>query len=231
MKTQTTTTIIIIIIIIIKQQTARVGNRWTHFGARLRPLTSVGAASDHHGADSKSLAAIAFGGQNGNNNNLNNNNNMHQQQRAAVGQPLNSNQVGDQDDNEDLDDDDQDSEALLYKMMQQQGFLTGSIWQQQPQVAGQDGSGNVLSSERGAAGGNANNQLHPDSPSALSNGMLAGNSKKVIKLLKSYSHIHQVDDSDDQIRGTYTRLPAHRLSDQNIAYRGQQPKQHNRANR
>lgn len=186
----------------------RGGNRWTHFGARLRPLTTIG--SDHHGADSKSLVAISLGGQNNNNNNHNNNNNNMQQaaqQRAPVGQPLNGNQVGDQEDNEDLDDD-QDSEALLYKMMQQQGFLTGSIWQQnqqqQPQQQENGQSAAVLSTI------DANgNQLVQDAPS---NSMVGGNSKKVIKLLKSYSHIHQVDDSDDQIRGTYTRVPAHRLN-------------------
>lgn len=158
-----------------------------------------------------------------------------QQRASSVGQPLNGNQVGDQEDNEDLDDD-QDSEALLYKMMQQQGFLTGSIWQQQPQqqqrVNGQNGPA-LSNDDSGVATGN---QLVQD---ASSNGMVGGNSKRVIKLLKSYSHIHQVDDSDDQIRGTYTRVPAYRHNsngldqnnNHNPAWRGQQPKQQNQYNR
>lgn len=163
-----------------------------------------------------------------------------QQQRASsVGQPLNGNQVGDQEDNEDLDDD-QDSEALLYKMMQQQGFLTGSIWQQQPQqqsqqqqqVNGQNGPA-LSNDDTGVATGN---QLVQDAPS---NGMVGGNSKRVIKLLKSYSHIHQVDDSDDQIRGTYTKVPAyrhhnnldHNNNNNDLAWPGQQPKQQNQYKR
>lgn len=162
-----------------------------------------------------------------------------QQRASSVGQPLNGNQVGDQEDNEDLDDD-QDSEALLYKMMQQQGFLTGSIWQQQQQpqqqqqqrVNGQNGPA-LSNDDSGVATGN---QLVQD---ASSNGMVGGNSKRVIKLLKSYSHIHQVDDSDDQIRGTYTRVPAYRHNsngldqnnNHNPAWRGQQPKQQNQYNR
>lgn len=227
-------TIIIIHTIKIKQQQLRGGNRWTHFGARLKPLTTIG--SDHHGADSKSLVAISLGGQNNNNNNKHNNNMQQAQLRASVGQTPNGNQVGDQDDNEDLDDD-QDSEALLYKMMQQQGFLTGSIWQQnqpQPQTQQQQqqhGNGHNTLSPSDAAG----DQLVQD---ALPNGMVGGNSKRVIKLLKSYSHIHQVDDSDDQIRGTYTRVPAHRLngldqnnSNNNNAWRAQPSKQQYNRNR
>ena len=82
------------------------------------------------------------------------------------------------------EDEDEDGEALLYKMMQQQTFLMNPIFQEA--------------------------QVSP-AASQPTGGELA-NSKKVIKLLKSYSHIHQVDDSDDQIRGTHTRLSAQRPS-------------------
>lgn len=137
-----------------------------------------------------------------------------QPKQAGSSLPLNTNQVGDGDDDDDLNDD-QDSEALLYKMMQQQGFLMGSpLWQQQKP-----------SSNQGAQSADDGGQLINGDDGRES----VGNSKKVIKLLKSYSHIHQVDDSDDQIRGTYTRLPVRRPA---VNDNGWQPstggQQHNR---
>lgn len=213
--------IIIVMMIIIwclalqKQQKSPGGNRWTHFGARLRPLTTSGMR-DHNEAASKSLPAIVYNG-----NTVSNNNNM-QQQRSQLKQagsslPLNTNQVGDGDEDDDLNDD-QDSEALLYKMMQQQGFLMGSpLWQQQLKP----GSNQAASSADSEGAQLINGDDGRES---------VGNSKKVIKLLKSYSHIHQVDDSDDQIRGTYTRLPVRRPA---VNDNGWQPtnggqQQHNR---
>lgn len=155
-----------------QQQTrgAAGSNRWTHFGARLRPLAN---GVEYHGAassaSSKTLAS------------------QQPPARAQADQP----QAGaDQDD----DDDDQDSEALLYKMMQQQSFLVSPGWQE---AAG--GKAAAIDAQLAA------NKAHPG---AL--GADAPNSKRMMKLLKSYSHIHQVDDSDDQIRGTYTRVAARR---------------------
>ena len=84
-------------------------NRWTHFGARLKPLTTSGA--DHHSADSRSLAAFAH-------NNSNKNGQQRAQTTTSLGQALGGNQVGEVSASDDADDadDDQDSEALLYKM-------------------------------------------------------------------------------------------------------------------
>lgn len=116
------------------------------------------------------------------------------------------------DDND--DDDDFDGEALLYKMMQQQNFLMNPSWQGQQQSVANSNNLNQDAGQQQQSGLSANlgndqslgqqQQLQKQREDALSD------SKKVIKLLKSYSHIHQVDDSDDQIRGTYTRLSAYR---------------------
>ena len=154
------------------------GNRWTHFGARLKPL---GGAGDHQSAaSSPALSAPS---------------------RQVVAAFANSNKLdsGDKDSvagdsgaaaaNE--EDDDEDDEALLYKMMQQQHFLLNPNF----------------GAERPAAAARQLQRQQPQQPQAAQQD---ANSKRVIKLLKSYSHIHQVDDSDDQIRGTYTRVPARR---------------------
>lgn len=165
-----------------------------------------------------------------------------QQQPQASGLALNNNQLDSNDDSAEQDDDDQDSEALLYKMMQQQGFLTGSIWQQQqPQPQQQQpqqqlkqlqpstneqqqqqqqtsGQARAVDSTLQAAAQSLQPPTEDDEMAAAARGAGSGKSRKVIKLLKSYSHIHQVDDSDDQIRGTYTRVQPNRLvSDMNGA--------------
>lgn len=102
----------------------------------------------------------------------------------------------------DEDDDEQDSEALLYKMMQQQSFLMSPHWQE-PDAGKAAGSGRPARPASSQAGEGAN-------------------SKRLIKLLKSYSHIHQVDDSDDQIRGTHTRLMNRRPQAQMAGWRPSQ---------
>lgn len=118
---------------------------------------------------------------------------------------------------DDEDDDDQDNEALLYKMMQQQNFLMNPNFQEQqlassnkqankPLAAVQQQSAMIAGRQRQP--GQNNNEVNDE------NDLFNGNSKKVIKLLKSYSHIHQVDDSDDQIRGTNTRVSAFRAPQQ-----------------
>lgn len=171
------------------------GNRWTHFGARLRPLISPGVGNtqlEHQtAADSKSPVAVAFTGNNG----YGTQQTTLQDRRA----PLVGNDLGDK---EDLDDD-QDNEALLYKMMQQQSFLMSPSWQEQSQVGQNRVGQNEGSNLANLLDGNGNE----NEPGQLG---LSNNSKKVIKLLKSYSHIHQVDDSDDQIRGTNTRQASRR---------------------
>lgn len=143
-----------------------------------------------------------FNGNNFNNNNNNNNNHVHvgAQQHQMKASNLNGNYAADQLDDVD---DDQDSEALLYKMMQQQSFLMSPMWQEPEQASnGPVTTGNNQLQQR-ATGDNSNeNQISLNGSGP--------NSRKVIKLLKSYSHIHQVDDSDDQIRGTHTRLQARR---------------------
>lgn len=173
------------------QSTGSGGNRWTHFGARLRPLVG-----DHHSASSKPLAAFEMSSSSQNQN---------QKSQAPASNtlhhvaPLSGNQVNENEDADDDLDDDQDNEALLYKMMQQQGFLSGSIWQQKPQSEAQSvalaGSAPIRQAD--------SNGLSQSLTDGAGDGRT--NSKKIIKLLKSYSHIHQVDDSDDQIRGSYIR--------------------------
>lgn len=100
----------------------------------------------------------------------------------------------DQDAANDDDDEDLDSEAILYKLMQQSSFLMNPNFQDQPQRQ-PAASPSLAPSQQQRQQAQANSQ--PDEDLAKS--------KRVIKLLKSYSHIHQVDDSDDQIRGAYTR--------------------------
>lgn len=180
-----------------KASSAPASNRWTHFGARLRPLaasagaalTLVASGGDQHAANSKSLAStVPFGGQAATS--------ASSRQRAPAparpAQPARAASAASAPDDDD-DDDELDSEALLYKMMQQQNFLMNPSWQQD------------------APGASVSADAQPARPAA-SAAPLDGNSKKVIKLLKSYSHIHQVDDSDDQIRGTYTRVSARRAA-------------------
>lgn len=154
----------------------------------------------------------------------------------------NDNGNGANDDNDD-DDDDLDSEALLYKMMQQQHFLMNPNMADQPtNVAGANAYNSNSNSARGQVSQSslATNARRDGSVRADNNGDAEGsstsatssdipaNSKKVIKLLKSYSHIHQVDDSDDQIRGTYTRVSARRpqssASEPKANYRPQRPR-------
>lgn len=88
------------------------------------------------------------------------------------------------------DDDEQDSEAMLYNMLQQQDFLMRPDW-----LESLNKPAKTLTGAQNSANGGV---------------MLAdANNRRVIKLLKSYSHIHQVDDRDDQPRGSsaaYNRL-------------------------
>lgn len=92
-------------------------------------------------------------------------------------------------------------------MMQQQNFLMNPIWQESMPAAKSERGADARprrqeeASSLAPAAGNAEQRQRDEE---------LANSKKVIKLLKSYSHIHQVDDSDDQIRGTYTRLSSYR---------------------
>ena len=198
-------------------------NRWTHFGARLRPLTSAtsAATNNHHhqheaAASSSSKATAALAG-------------AARHQQTVLMSPLNQlngNQLTDgasssssssrappaaSDDEAEMDEDDLDNEALLYKLMQQQSFLMNPNFQldqqqQQQQVAANsDNSPAAIEQANQARRGNGRqqagaNQLDEDEANLAK-------SKRVIKLLKSYSHIHQVDDSDDQIRGAYARYP------------------------
>lgn len=220
-------------------------NKWTHFGARLKPLAGaaksstgsqqvaqngaigsnenhIGAASSSNpsaiptnfaqvrGAHSSSNQMVAPNGQRylvaangassmapviGNS--------------VATAAATNDNTNGDDND----DEDDLDSEALLYKMMQQQTFLMNPNMADQPTMNVANGNKNSGYNRQGSQASHAaslsNGDADGSSTSAISSDSPA-NSKKVIKLLKSYSHIHQVDDSDDQIRGTYTRLSARR---------------------
>lgn len=129
--------------------------------------------------------------------------------RALAINPTSNNQVSETDDDE--ADEDQDSEALLYKMLQQQNFLPSSSWQDNKANSLQTGSGTQPngngrqgSSGRVTSGGSGGVTTQPLTDSS--------NSRRMIKLLESYSHIHQVDDSDDQIRGTGTRLAPRRSS-------------------
>lgn len=189
-------------------------NKWTHFGARLRPLNQqqVAPAEAHPpaqhsptgstaasapksafastaGAQQQQLSPVAAGSKAG---------------RASAGAPLASNAISNSNGDDDDDDDEVDGESLLYKMMQQQNFLLNPIWhqesgEQQQQIVRQDEDANsLLANDRNQphGGGQKQGNLERDLAS----------SKKVIRLLKSYSHIHQVDDSDDQIRGTQMRM-------------------------
>lgn len=197
-----------------QQQQHKGGSRWTHFGARLRPLQtglSPGIGQqDHREAASNSKSLVLSPRQ-------------MQQTRASSNRPeLSSNQLDSTSADEGEDpDDDQDSEALLYKMMQQQSFLMSPTWQDPNEQQQQLQQPREAALDSGAANVNGQQSQLP-----------ASNSKRVIKLLKSYSHIHQVDDSDDQIRGT--RIPVSRVSNQNQlrAVRGRQhqhDQQHNNA--
>ena len=127
-------------------------------------------------------------------------------------------------DAEDAEDEELDGESLLYKLMQQQSFLLSPVWgaDGRQQVARQHqtrlGNSNKLERQvenlqnelqtggRTQVRNNNNLQQQQQQQQQVGNERHLANSKKVIKLLKSYSHIHQVDDSDDQIRGTYTRM-------------------------
>ena len=197
------------------------GNRWTHFGARLRPLTSTGTL-DHHEAAANSPRSIASRPPASGSNAAFLPQQQQQQQQVnrapvrasnSVGQPMVGNSLDSSGSDDSDDEDDFDGEALLYKMMQQQNFLMNPSWQGQQQqsiansnklsqdVAGQQQSGSTLNGNGQSVGQQQQQRRRADDLS---------DSRKVIKLLRSYSHIHQVDDSDDQIRGTYTRLSAYR---------------------
>lgn len=125
------------------------------------------------------------------------------------------------------EDDEVDGESLLYNMMQQQNFLLNAANMQRPDdfIANHNGrssSGNTggsrqtggslsmagpqASSSAAHGGAGSDQRSSPRSEAELNLERDLANSKKVIKLLKSYSHIHQVDDSDDQIRGTHMRM-------------------------
>lgn len=132
--------------------------------------------------------------------------NQLKQQLTRSGKPASSerqaNLASANEGDDDDDDEEQDSEALLYRMMQQQGFLLNPTWQEAasgksraPSSQAQVGRSQP---EVGDHAASMSNQLVGEGPS----------SKRMIKLLKSYSHIHQVDDSDDQIRGSHTRVAA-----------------------
>lgn len=120
-----------------------------------------------------------------------------------IEQPNQLNDVGSDDEE---NDEDQDSEALLYKMLQQQNFLLSPNWQQE--ALGSTGSDHS-SGESALSDGR---QPAAAASATGKNNQLTDSSKRMIKLLKSYSHIHQVDDSDDQIRGTGTRIAPRRPS-------------------
>lgn len=171
-----------------------VSNRWTHFGARLKPLATAPLPHDHYEGAPNSPAYSKVSSQPAG-----------RKPTSATKAQVHAKSTNElADDDQDDADDDQDSEALLYKMMQQQSFLMSPNWQQQ------------LDST--AVGGNQHGgqqQVHQSSdqqPQLGAGGQVMGekDSKRVIKLLKSYSHIHQVDDSGDQIRGSYTRFASRR---------------------
>ena len=195
------------------QQQPRVSasNRWTHFGARLRPLAQANGneLDDHHevAANSKSMAAISP-------RTGSTSNGLQQRggQSAAGGPQQIGTSTNGAPEPDELDDD-QDNEALLYKMMQQQSFLMSPTWQDSAPGQAPTGLNLHLSTDNLLAP----NDGQREQEKSKGNG---GNSKRIIKLLKSYSHIHQVDDSDDQIRGTYTRLPARKSDDWQQASRG-----------
>lgn len=135
--------------------------------------------------------------------------------------PLTNNDVGSDDKStaiasggdDDDDEDDQDSEALLYKMMQQQNFLVNPVWQEQFSGSGiQNGRQQQQQNRPFESVNQGNSDDNRDNRQQRQHQEELANSKRVIKLLKSYSHIHQVDDSDDQIRGTYKRLSSYRPS-------------------
>ena len=117
-------------------------------------------------------------------------------------------------DEDEDEDDDLDSEALLYKLMQQQSFLMNPNFQEEPRLS--------QAAETTSSQQQQQQQQRPAMADGAGQGQLndddLARSKRVIKLLKSYSHIHQVDDTDDQIRGSYTRYARpqslHRLNGQ-----------------
>lgn len=208
-----------------KRSTSGAANRWTHFGARLRPLTSSngggpGQLDHHHEAASSSKATAALADPSLGHPQQQQQYSRQQGHQTAVGGgrgaanpvvQLQGNNVDgrggetastNQEDEE--DEDDLDSEALLYKLMQQQSFLMNPNFQQEQQAStaslpveqSQQRANGQLPTQRDA---NQQQQQNDDN---------MAKSKRVIKLLKSYSHIHQVDDSDDQIRGSYARYPS-----------------------
>lgn len=141
--------------------------KWTHFGARLKPLTTNTGSSDHYLAANSKSSMIAA---------------VRPNPSAAVGN------YNDEDDDPNTDDD-QDNEALLYNMLQEPKSSVPLL--QQRQQSGPNVNGGPM------------------------------NNREVIRLMKSYSHIHQVDDSDDKPRGH----PAGNFNDEPLSQRVQQQQQ------